>query len=49
VKEFDLTFDRPGYLLAKCHDGHLNAHATAVFSDRSKLAGSFVWPCTPKD
>lgn len=48
VKEFSLTFNRPGYLLAKCPDGHLNAHATSVFTDGSKLSGSFVRSCTPK-
>jgi hypothetical protein len=48
TKEFSLTFNRPGYLLAKCPDGHLNAQATSVFSDGSKLTGSFVRACTPK-
>jgi hypothetical protein len=48
VKSFNLTFNRPGYLLAKCPDGHLNAHATSVFTDGSKLSGSFVRACTPK-
>jgi hypothetical protein len=48
VKSFSLTFNRPGYLLAKCPDGHLNAHATSVFTDGSKLSGSFVRSCTPK-
>jgi len=49
VKEFELTFNKhKGYLLAKCPDGHLNAHATSVFSDGSKLSGSFVRACTPK-
>jgi hypothetical protein len=56
VKEFSLTFGRSfsykgkkqSYLLAKCPDGHLNAHATSIFSDGSKLSGSFVRACTPK-
>jgi hypothetical protein len=52
VKEFSLTFDR-GYqntpfLFAKCPDGHLNAKATSVFTDGTKLVGSFVRSCTPK-
>jgi hypothetical protein len=52
VKEFSLTFDR-GYkntpfLFANCPDGHLNAKATSVFSDGTKLTGSFVRACTPK-
>jgi len=49
VKEFSLVFNKhKGYLLAKCPDGHLNAKATSVFSDGSKLTGSFVRACTPK-
>lgn len=52
VREFSLTFDR-GYkntpfLFAKCPDGHLNAKATSVFTDGTKLTGSFVRSCTPK-
>jgi hypothetical protein len=56
VKSFNLTFDRKftykgkqqSYLVAKCPDGHLNAHATTVFKDGSRLSGSFVRSCTPK-
>jgi hypothetical protein len=48
VKEFNLTIKRHGYLLAKCPDGHLNAKATSIFSDGSKLEGNFVRACTPK-
>jgi hypothetical protein len=48
VKSFTLEFNRPGYLLAKCPDGHLNAKATSVFSNGDKLTGSFVRSCTPK-
>jgi len=52
VKEFELNFTR-GYkntpfLFAKCTDGKLQAKATSVFTDGSKLAGSFVRTCTPK-
>ncbi len=52
VKEFALTFSR-GYkntpfLFAKCTDGHLNAKATSVFTDGTKLTGSFVRSCTPQ-
>lgn len=51
VREFSLTFNR-GYkntpfLFAKCPDGHLNAKATSVFTDGTKLTGSFVRSCTP--
>lgn len=48
VKSFSLTINRPGYLMAKCPDGHLNAKATSVFTDGSTLTGSFVRSCTPK-
>lgn len=56
VKEFRLTFHRDftykgkkqSYFLAQCPDGHLNAHATSVFSDGSKLIGDFARTCTPK-
>lgn len=52
VRSFSLTFDR-GYkntpfLFAKCPDGHLNAKATSVFADGTRLTGSFVRSCTPK-
>jgi len=52
VREFALTFDR-GYkntpfLFANCPDGHLNAKATSVFADGTRLTGSFVRTCTPK-
>jgi hypothetical protein len=56
VRAFSLTFNRKftykgkqqSYLLAKCPDGHLNAHATAVFSDNTRMVGDFVRSCTPK-
>lgn len=51
VKEFALSFTR-GYkntpfLFAKCTDGKLEAKATSVFTDGTKLTGSFVRTCTP--
>jgi hypothetical protein len=52
AKEFSLTLDRgfknTPFLFAKCTDGHLNAKATSVFADGTKLIGSFVRSCTPK-
>src|SRR6478735_10570388 len=52
AKEFSLTLDRgvnnTPFLFANCPDGHLNAKATSVFSDGTKLIGSFVRTCTPK-
>lgn len=52
VKEFSLTFDR-GYkntpfLFANCPDGHLDAKATSVFADGTKLTGTFTRTCQPK-
>lgn len=52
VKEFALTFARgyknTPYLFANCPDGHLNAKATSIFADGTRLTGSFVRSCTPK-
>ena len=52
VRSFSLTLDRgyknTPYLFAKCPDGHLNAKATSVFTDGTRLTGSFVRSCTPK-
>ena len=52
VRSFSLVFSRgfknTPYLFAKCPDGHLNAKATAVFSDGTHLTGDFVRSCTPK-
>jgi len=52
VKSFELTFSRgyknTPYLFANCKDGHLNAKATAVFANATRLTGSFVRSCTPK-
>jgi len=54
VKEFELlftksvAFKKQPFLFAKCPDGHLNAHATSVFTDGTRLVGDFVRSCTPK-
>lgn len=52
VREFALTFDRgyknTPYLFAKCPDGHLDAKATSVFTDGTRLTGKFTRTCTPK-
>lgn len=47
-RTFTYKGKKQSYLLAKCPDGHLNAKATGVFSDGSKLTGSIVRSCTPK-
>lgn len=56
VKKFNLEFFRQftykgkkqSYLLAKCPNGKLQAHAEAFFANGDKLVGNFVRPCTPK-
>lgn len=52
VRTFELKFGRAykntAYLFAKCPDGHLNAKATSVFADGTRLTGTFVRSCTPK-
>ena len=52
VKSFSLTFDRgyknTPYLFANCPDGHLNAKATSVFADGTRLTGTFTRTCSPK-
>jgi hypothetical protein len=52
AKEFSLTLDRgvnnTPFLFANCPDGHLDAKATSVFSDGTKLIGTFTRSCTPK-
>jgi len=52
VKEFSLTFDR-GYqntpfVFANCPDGHLDAKATSLFADGTRLTGTFTRTCSPK-
>lgn len=44
---FKLKFDK-GILLAKCPDGRLQAHGTAVFADNTKASATVIRPCTPK-
>lgn len=56
VKKFNLEFFREftnkrkkrSYLLARCPDGRLQAHAEALFADGSQRHGDFVRPCTPR-
>ncbi len=54
VTSFDLKVDKKftykgkkvSVLTAKCPDGKLQAHATAVFADGTRAAVEFVRPCT---
>jgi hypothetical protein len=47
VTYFKLKFDK-GILFAKCPDGRLQAHGTAVFADGTKASATVIRPCTPK-
>lgn len=47
VKSFNLTINRGTHvLMAKCPDGKLQAHATSIFADGTKLSGGIVRTCT---
>jgi hypothetical protein len=56
VTAFDLKVDKKftykgkkvSILTAKCPDGKLQAHATAVFSDGTRASADFIRPCTGK-
>jgi hypothetical protein len=48
VKSFSLTINKKGVLLAKCPDGKLQAHGTAVFVEGTRVSGEVVRTCTPK-
>ncbi len=48
VKHFNLTINKKGVLSAKCPDGKLQAHGTAVFSDGTRASAEIVRPCTGK-
>jgi hypothetical protein len=55
VKSFSLTINKKytykgkkmSILSAKCADGKLQAHATAVFADGTRAAASIIRTCTP--
>jgi hypothetical protein len=47
-KKFRYKGKKVSVLTAKCPDGKLQAHATAVFSDGTKAEADFVKPCTGK-
>ncbi|HZO05038.1 MAG TPA: hypothetical protein VFB52_01505 [Solirubrobacterales bacterium] len=56
VTSFNLKIDKKytykgkklSVLNAKCPDGKLQAHATAIFADGTKASIEFARPCTPK-
>jgi hypothetical protein len=45
---FNLTINKKGVLLAKCPDGKLQAHGTAMFSDGTRASAEVIRTCTPK-
>jgi hypothetical protein len=48
VTDFNLTINKKGVLLAKCADGKLQAHGTAVFSDGTRASAEVIRTCTGK-
>lgn len=48
VTDFNLTINKKGVLLAKCPDGKLQAHGTAVFSDGTRASAEVIRTCTGK-
>jgi hypothetical protein len=48
VTAFNLTIDKKGVLLAKCPDGKIQAHGTAVFSDGTRASAEFLRTCIGK-
>jgi hypothetical protein len=48
VTHFNLAITKKGVLLAKCPDGKLQAHGTAVFSDGTRASAEVIRTCTGK-
>jgi hypothetical protein len=48
VTHFNLTINKKGVLSAKCPDGKLQAHGTAVFSDGTRASAEIIRTCTGK-
>jgi hypothetical protein len=46
VKTFNLKINKKGVLTAKCPDGKLQAHATAIFDDNTKASATIIRTCT---
>jgi hypothetical protein len=46
VKSFNLTINRKGVLTAKCPDGKLQVHGTAIFADGTKASATILRTCT---
>lgn len=48
VTDFNLTIDKKGVLLAKCPDGKIQAHGTAVFTDGTHASAEVIRTCVGK-
>jgi hypothetical protein len=48
VVHFNLAINKKGVLSAKCPDGKLQAHGTAVFSDGTRASAEIIRACTGK-
>jgi len=48
VTDFNLTINKKGVLSAKCADGKLQAHGTAIFVDGTRASAEVLRTCTPK-
>jgi hypothetical protein len=48
VTHFNLTINKKGVLTAKCPDGKLQAHGTAVFTDGTRASAEVLRTCTGK-
>jgi hypothetical protein len=48
LTDFNLTINKKGVLSAKCPDGKLQAHGTAVFSDGTRASAEIARTCTGK-
>jgi hypothetical protein len=48
VTDFNLTINKKGVILAKCPDGKIQAHGTAVFSDGTRASAEVIRACTGK-
>jgi hypothetical protein len=48
VTDFNLTINKKGVLTAKCPDGKLQAHGTAIFTDGTRASAEIIRTCTGK-
>jgi hypothetical protein len=48
LTHFNLTINKKGVLTAKCPDGKLQAHGTAVFKDGTRASAEIIRTCTGK-